>query len=443
MAFLVENKDLLKSRNNRAVSWTLKIIGGVSLIVFFSAQSRAAVLALCGSMILLFSKTEYVRIRVIVFLKRYFLLIAIAAVVLVSGAYMFKKTSADSRFFINKISVLTMKSNNWKGVGPGRFGGEYGKTQAEYFKNQIAENGKEDLDWSVIDSHDRLIADIPINAFNEYLNIGIEFGLLAMLSFIGIIVTGIMVSYKRNTLWCYGLMALAIFALFSYPLHIISFQVLTAMMLAACISDRYPIKQIINNQLAVSGTNKLSVAPWALLSVLVLLSVSVTGKVSDIKQYHNALRKWKEMEHWHVLKHYDFVVEDSPSIYPYLQDEQLFLFEYGQSLNKTGYYSKSDSVLEQGVQFSCDPIYWNIMGDNCLAVDDYVKAEEFYKHAFYMVPNRIYPLYKLAKLYEMKGDTLSFLSMAEKVDGFIPKQESAKTEEYRSEIRNIKYLYLK
>ncbi|HOD69311.1 MAG: hypothetical protein GX840_01100 [Bacteroidales bacterium] len=86
-------------------------------------------------------------------------------------------------------------------------------------------------------------------------------------------------------------------------------------------------------------------------------------------------------------------------------------------------------------------MFWNVMGNNSLALGRYREAEERYKYAFYMVPNRLYPLYLLAKLYHAEGDTVRFLDMADKVETFIPKIESANTELLRSEIREIKTGY--
>ena len=78
------------------------------------------------------------------------------------------------------------------------------------------------------------------------------------------------------------------------------------------------------------------------------------------------------------------------------------------------------------------------MGNNSLAQGKYREAESRYKHAFYMVPNRLYPLYLLAKLYHEEGDTARFLDMAGRIEVFVPKVESVNTDRLRSEIRELK-----
>lgn len=119
-----------------------------------------------------------------------------------------------------------------------------------------------------------------------------------------------------------------------------------------------------------------------------------------------------------------------------------YLFEYGHSLNKMGYYEKSDSILLLGTSLSSDPMFWNVMGNNSMALGRFREAEERYKHAFYMVPNRLYPLYLIAKLYYIEGDTARFHDMAGLIETFIPKVESANTKRLSSEIRELNNSYL-
>jgi tetratricopeptide (TPR) repeat protein len=248
-----------------------------------------------------------------------------------------------------------------------------------------------------------------------------------MLLFMAVIIAAIVVSYRNDTIWCYGLTAFAVFAIFSYPLHVKQFQIMFSVLLAACAS---------------SGQSTTLTYKLIMMAFLIVLSVILIGKMPEIKQYKQAESAWKKTERWHIMEHYDYVVEDGDTLLPYMKHDYRFLFAYGQSLNKTGNYEKSDSVLQLGTRISSDPMFWNVMGNNSLALGRYREAEERYKHAFYMVPNRLYPLYLLAKLYHAEGDTVRFLDMADKIETFIPKIESANTELLRSEIREIKAGYI-
>lgn len=427
-AFCITHKnDQTQNLISKLHYWSTSIIAIVAFIILPSTQSRSAILALGCSMILLAFGTERIRVKIKPILKKYGLWFTLGLVIIGTGAYLFKKPSADGRLFMDKICIKAMCENGWKGAGIGHFGGAYGKAQASYFKKQIEEKGKDDLDWRAINEHDRMTADCPDNAFNEYLFIGVEVGPLAMLLFIGIMVSAIVVSFKRGTIWCYGLTAFAVFAMFSYPLHVKQFQLMLPVLLAAAISDGEP------------KTTRTKVPEMTILSMtLVILSIIAIRKWPEVRLHKQAEATWKKAERWHKMEYYEYVVEDCDTLLPYMKHDYRFLFAYGQSLNKTGNYEKSDSILRMGTEISSDPMFWNVMGNNSLAQGKYREAEERYKHAFFMVPNRLYPLYLLAKLYYTEGDIVRFLDMVDKTETFIPKVESANTERLSTEIRKIK-----
>lgn len=425
-----------KSKNQNTLSkllcWIVSFSALFALIILPSTQSRSAILALGCSMAVLAYDTEKLRIKIIAVLKRYGLWIFLSAAIIGTGAYFFKKPSADGRLFMDKICIKAMCENGLNGAGIGHFGLAYGKAQANYFKKQIEENGNDDLDWKSIDEHDRMTASSPNNAFNEYLFVGVEAGFVIMLLFIGIIISAIIISFKRGSIWCYGLMALACFALFSYPLHLKQFQLLLPILLASCLSDREPFFK-----------NRFDLLKSLIVVImLIVLSTIMILKVPEVKLYKQAESTWKEVEKWYNLEEYEYAEEEMESLFSYMNNDHSFLFAYGHSLNKIGAYERSDSILMMGTELSCDPMFWNVMGNNSLALGKYREAEERYKHAFYMLPNRLYPLYLLAKLYHTEGDSVKFMDIADKIDSFIPKVESINTERLRDEIKEIKKGYI-
>lgn len=161
----------------------------------------------------------------------------------------------------------------------------------------------------------------------------------------------------------------------------------------------------------------------------------------DPKYNATVRHDWKETKRWYMLSEYEYVTEGCDTLLEYKKDDKDFLFIYGRSLNITGDYRKSDSILELGTHVSSDPMFWNVMGNNSLEQEKYREAEERYRHAFYMVPNRLYPLYLLAQLYHTEGDTVRFTEMADRVESFRCKVESAQTEQLRDEIRELRAGY--
>ena len=416
---------------SRLLCWIIGFIDVTAVVILPSIQSRSSILALFFSLILITIGTEQIKTKVQPLFKRYGILLLFGIIILGAGVYLLKKPSADGRMFIDKICINAIFENGWKGSGRHSFGEVYSSTQHDYFKKQINNNGTDDLDWTAIEEHDRLVSDCPDNAFNEYLFIGIEYGPFAMFMFIAIIVMAIVVSYRRGTIWCYGLTALAVFALFSYPLHVWQFQRLFPVLITASLLDGDKINK---------KSKKLELT--ILITALITVSFVTINRIPQIKKNRLANEMWKRTESLYRLKGYEYVVNECDTLLPYMKHDEGFLFAYGQSLNKLGYYIKSDSILQLGTKISSDPMFWNVMGNNSLAQGKYREAEERYKHAFYMVPNRLYPLYLLAKLYHTEGDTARFLKMAERVETFIPKVESVNTERLRSEIREIRDGYL-
>lgn len=407
--------------------WFSSITAVIGILLLPSTHSRSAVLSLGCSITFLVFGTEYIRKKIIPVLKRYVILILCIITILGVGAYYLKKPSADGRLFMDKISFKAICANGWRGAGAGKFGAAYAQTQSQYFKKKIDKNGIDDLDWSVINEHDRLTADCPNNSFNEYLFFGVEEGPVFMILMFILIIMAISVSFNNHTIWCYGLVTLSVFAFFSYPFHIRHFQILVMILLAASISD------------GRQGRNKGVLLE--LVPIFITLVVAVTVLIKRLPvlcQYGVVQKTWISTQKWHLHEQYEYAVEDCEKHFPYLHNDPKFLFAYGQSLNKIGNYEKSDSILKMGAEISSDPMFWNVMGNNSLALGRYREAEERYKHAFYMVPNRLYPLNLLAKLYYTEGDTARFLDMADRVETFVPKVESASTAQLREEIRRLK-----
>ena len=406
----------IKGRN-KVFRYITGIISLIALILLPSTMSRAAMLAVCCSVLLLVASTDVGK----TFLKKYRIWLIVATAIAVVGAYMLKKSSADGRLFMNRISLMAISSNGMKGAGLGRFGAAYGEAQAQYLGERMAISG-DDTDWTVLKESDRLTADCPQYAFNEYLQLGVESGLVAMLLFISLIITAIISSYKRGDVWCYGLLALAVFAMFSYPLHIVQFQVLLAILLAACATPR--------SEGILGGSVVMVVA--LLISLLILIN-----RLPWMNRLKEASEAWKKTEYWYNMEYYDYVVEDADTLYDPMRHDYRFLFAYGQSLSKEGQYIKSNEVLSEGSRISSDPMFWVVMGNNNLSLERYEEAEQCYIHAFHMVPNRLYPLCRLAELYIKMGDYDRFYDMKQKIDRFKSKVESPTTDMLRKRITEL------
>lgn len=390
----------------------------LALLVLPSTLSRASFLSVGCSLLLLAFKSE----KIYCFVRRHWLFAVLSILICSLSAYYIKKPSADGRFLMNKISLMMMKQNFITGVGMGNFASEYGKNQAEYFSIIMKDNG-DDIAWNNLNERERMVADCPRKAFNEYLQIGVENGFFSMISFVLLIIISILFSYKDNQMEisC-GLLCLSIFAFFSYPYDFLLFIIVLSFLVAGCSSHQ-----------------KMSKLNCALLSFLLIGSVFIAPSIIDsIKREKNFTLQSFETKKWYDNGRYDYIVQDNCLVdYKEINNVE-FLFIYGKALSETGDYIKSDSVLLQGTRLSSDPMFWIVMGNNSLSMKKYREAEERYKYAFYMVPNRMYPLYKLAYLYYVEGNYHMFSEMLEKIDSFVPKVESEKTESMKNELFQLK-----
>ena len=120
-----------------------------------------------------------------------------------------------------------------------------------------------------------------------------------------------------------------------------------------------------------------------------------------------------------------------------MDEERRFLFSFATLLRETGRYNDSNAMLRQGALVSNDPMFEVIQGNNYQSMGETSLADSCYQRAFFMQPNRVYPLYRLMKLYENVGDSAQTLLYARKVVSFNPKVKSSATREMKQEAGKI------
>ena len=405
---------------NRIIRYLIKGIVVVGVLLILTTKSRLALIVVLISFISFCIRNCWVSIG-----KKQYGIVLLIMIPVLLALYLAKKPSADGRLFMKKMGVsLIINGETNKGLFS--YPGEIGKQQADYFSNQINRYGQDDLDWTVLNKNERMISDCPDMAFDDYLRFAVEMGLGSMLLFVCIIALSIVLSYRNNSPWFYGMLSLGVIAAFSYPSYILQFRILFCVILAACIN--------CNNE--ESPKKYMNISCYIIVSILLFFMY-----FSNIwlKEKESPLSK---AERLYYAGYYDSFCESCEVLFPDYSSNTRFLFEYGRSLNQIKQFERSDSILSVGLKYSSDPMFWIVKGNNSMAIGDYREAETRYKYAFYMVPNRLYPLVQLAKLYHIEGDTIGFLDMVDRIDRFVPKIESLNTEGLREEVREIKEGYI-
>ena len=324
------------------------------------------------------------------------------------GVYSLKRGSADSRLWNWWMTSRVIATHPVLGVGPGYYGGAYAEVQAGFFATHP-------------DSGNRMRADSPVYAFNEYLQVGAESGLLGLGLFLGVLIAYFCHFRRSANAFQYGMIALLFFALTSYPFRILPILILLVFALA------FPPKeiQLFRNGLVSKGIYIL------LMGGFVCLHIFMSGRG---KLLSDAYKEWKPVKTLYQLELYEDAANDYAALFEELKQEREYLFEYGRSLNQSGQYDESTRILKTGTRISNDPMFWNVMGNNYKALRNWPEADRCYEKAQHILPCRIYPLYLWAKLSFEKGDTLEGIRRACRVVDFKTKIESAATRDMKTEM---------
>ena len=414
---------------NRILSYIFIFIGIVCMLVFPATMSRTAwIAAAIGSALVLILETRIVVKLMIIHRKHkkqfalHTLIAAIMIIVSLSSVYYLKKDSANGRLFMWKISALAIKDAPITGVGLGGFPAAYSKSQMEYFKSRKA-SGIE-----------KLVSGSPEYAFNEYLRIFLEQGVIGGVLFIlltvSIIRRGII---NKQTGIVGSFLALSIFAFASYPFYLWEFLIVWVLLGAISVSN----KNVTTLFGVPEKRNKISYIASCLLIFILFISAYFVGNIQY--KYFNYNKNWEKLRPLYSMKAYDRIEKDYEFLYSKLNYDPKFVFEYGIILNSLDKREKADSILTRGLAISCDPMFYNVKGRNYQEMGEFDKAEESYMNSTFLLPERIYPYYLLTKLYaepdNYQKDKMHWAANA--VLEKEPKVHSTAIKEMRAEVSKI------
>ena len=283
----------------------------------------------------------------------------IASAMLLIGAFVLKPDSALGRLHVWRMESRAIAARPWRGAGPGMGPWAYGEAQEAFFREHL-ETASPATVW---------VAGCPEYAFNEFLGLGVEYGLPALLLAIALVVASIVVLHRAESPFAAGVLAWSLFACASYPLSVPPLRTLgigfaLVAVLAGCLLVR-----------------KRAVGFLPLLFALLLagwLGKQGAFVPSDRESYKN-------------------------------------LYSRGYALHQAARYEESTAVLELGAKMSCDPMFEVILGKNAEALGDDDRAEALYEKAHYMVPARLYPLVRQMRLQIRQGRNREALRTARRI----------------------------
>lgn len=362
----------------------------------FATWSRAAVIS-------------FMAVSLFVFRKRYWkyrFLLWFALVPCCMLLYFIKQGSADGRLLTWASSLTSWLQTPWVGVGIGGFHHACGEGIAELYSKNI-------------DNPLFAAGNVAEYAFCDFIKVLVEQGVVGgLLCAACLMVTLYNVYYWSKPLF-YGLLSLVIFSLFSYPFEQHPYRIILVL-LASSAPHRFSFVEVKD----IFGKT--------LLSFFYLFVLAVSGFVAKASQVrfnanHDA-RLFSNMHHSAFIKDYY-------GLLPQESDNPRFLFEFAKALREAGRFNDSNAMLRQGTLVSCDPMFYVLQGNNYKDMHCYDHAEASYKKALAVMPNRIYPLYKLMLLYKDTDQREKMKNVASRILQSRPKIASPATEEI---IKNTK-----
>ena len=324
------------------------------------------------------------------------------------AAYFLKQGSADGRLLMTMVAGRAWAGEWLCGHGLGGYAQAYGAAQEAFF---AAHPG----------SPLSVVAGSPEYAFNGVLGVGVEQGVLGAVPALVLGLWSLAVLCRRGEVSAYGWLVLLVSSLFSYPFALWPFLSLAVAWVALAVSLE---------------AGAAEVRWWKRMAVWPVVAVGgwCVWNLSD-----NTARRVEAYEEFRRVRGVQDVafLEDYRKKYEDLKAYPDFLFTFGAALREAGRYNESNAMLRQGTRVSCDPVFYTLMGNNYRDLGAVAEAESAYRKAFGMLPGRMYPLYRLMKLYEAEGQMQKAEEVARKIIAFRPKVDSPAVREMKNEAKKL------
>ena len=409
----------------------IPLLGIISIaLVIPSTHSRGAWLAiLLSSLFLIEFRYHYIKLglKKIARTKKVIFMILVGGLLSLGlfGIYNLKKGSADGRLFIWKVTSEIIKDHPITGVGFDRFKAHYMNYQSDYF----AEHGE---------TAEALVADNTYYAFNEWLQFLSENGLIGLL-LLAMVLYALFktkVAQENNFLFLIikgTLLALGIFALFSYPMQILPIKLAIVIMLALL-----PSLDVRTYSLFCIDKNAKPYMQWGFKIIIFTLGIVGLSKgVAYTQTLDLGFKTWQKGLTIYQYGDYEGAIEEYAIAYPILKKEGDFLMNYGKALTMVKQNKKAIIILGETKRYLNTTIVEAAMGDAYKATKQYSKAETAYQNAANMIPVRFYPLYLQAKLFVESGEKQKAIVMANTILNKDIKVPSTAIKEIMVEMKKI------
>lgn len=346
--------------------------------------------------------------------RRVFSLISILLffILTIFTSILFKTESSKGRIFIWKQSIALFERNWTLGVGLGRINPAVNHQQAEYFS-------KESLYTT-----SAVNADDCYFAFNEWLHIGVELGILGLL--LSLIITFFLLSQcfkNANTKNAWkGAILLPIFfaSLFSYPLHNIyilcCFIIVSGVIAVRYISEKRSIPQRAILFLAV-----------IIFSLFLYSGVKYLRFKRQVSELNILLKEGRRTEAYQL----------GINLEEYGKKSHVFSSLYLELLFDTHRLKESIKWFEKCHAYHCNNKAHTVIAKCYSELGDSANAEKHFLISLYIKPHLLQSRVDLMNFYSSHGNKKTAIYWASEVLKYPIKVKNIKAEVLRNEARRF------
>jgi O-antigen polymerase len=420
---------LLEEKKSRKILWAVSFI--IHLLLLGISLSRTAWIAVfistlyilisCGKL-----KNFSGKVFALMQSRKWIVPAIVTGVILFIGIaglmmYGLKPASANGRLFIWEMCLQAMGEKPLFGHGYESFETVVRNTQIEYFAQHPE------------DFHNGMLASSTSFAFNDFLQIAVEYGVTGSLLLVAILCLQFrkMKSLEQTDKLVIVILkgffvSLIVCSLSSYPLQNQTILLLFFIFLA--IRNSYG-----NDTVTTIPINRKVIVP--IFSVLILLCLFLAN--FNIKKIENGL-KWKQA--------FNLIKSDAQTsykiyngIYDFMKHDRSFLSNYGSILYQLGENDKLVKHYEKFRYLCTSSDILLMIGESYEKLENYPKAEENYRMASNLIPHLFVPRYKLFKLYQKWNEFEKATEEARKISELKIKVYSERVKDIKTEVNE--YLY--
>lgn len=299
------------------------------------------------------------------------MLLFIAAGLLLS-AVSFHSGAVQKHLLIWNVTTNVIIKHPFLGTGLGSFPSVYAKAQADYFTSGIAS----DTECGI-----GMCPDYP---YNDYLLMGVEVGVVGLLLFMLWLAFSVYYGIKHNRIGCSGgVIALVVFALYSYPLQLPTLCVLLIFLTTMCVTKKG------------SSFQGLKSLPYIGILIAIVSCAIFYAQKDSVHIY----KEWKSSRDLYLANHYELAAYRYEKLYFSLYHRPDFLYEGATCFNKIGKYSTAVVWLERAMQLSANPQIYYAMAMNDEALGNYEDAEFYLEKITQILPGHCRGYLMLVQLY--------------------------------------------